>query len=186
MLGQEYYWSSVYGIGTLDCLDYLGMGALLALVRSGLAESQAISLLRRFKQYIGWGALVVYVAFNIFGRFYDWNYVEVSIVRTTNSIFFVCLIYKASKGFKGIIGKILEFPVIVYLGRISYGLYVYHLFALLAVPIIYEFLSLDHLLENNLPLNILSMTIWTIGVSSISWFLYEKPINKLKKYFPYY
>ena len=41
-------------------------------------------------------------------------------------LFFGSLIVNAANGFQGISGKILELRPLQYLGKISYGIYVYH------------------------------------------------------------
>jgi len=99
------------------------------------------------------------------------------------------IIHQAQKGFKGVIGWILNLPVLLYLGRISYGLYVYHMF----MPWLWRCLTGK---ETRYPLpitlftkpgmsnyivNLAAQFILLIGIASLSWFLVEKPINSLKK-----
>jgi peptidoglycan/LPS O-acetylase OafA/YrhL len=66
---------------------------------------------------------------------------------------------------------------IVYLGRISYGLYVFHLFALalvmqLAVSVGYE-------------LRVLFSFMLTVALAAVSYKLLEQPFLRLKKRFSY-
>jgi len=186
LMGPDYYNSSVYTILTVDCLDYLGMGALLALIQSNIVDIKVIELMRRYKKHLSWGIIIVFIGFYILSFFGISNYITASFQGTTLSALFALLVYKASKGFRGIAGKILEFPPIVYLGKISYGLYVYHVFAKYFIPLIFSLFSAKHLIENNFALNLISMGIWTVIVASVSWYFYEKPINNLKRKFPYY
>ena len=86
----------------------------------------------------------------------------------------------------GVFGKMLEFSWINYLGKISYGLYVYHLFAALGVSAIYGFFAAEALIKANYVLYVFSMAVWTVAVASLSWFVFEKLINNLKRFFPYY
>jgi peptidoglycan/LPS O-acetylase OafA/YrhL len=79
----------------------------------------------------------------------------------------------ATNGFHGIAGAILNNRLVVYLGKISYGLYAYHYF----MPYISEHI--------HLPFTRISYVIITAGLASASWFLLEKPISNLKKYFEY-
>ncbi len=40
--------------------------------------------------------------------------------------------------------------------------------------------------ENSVALNLVTMGIWTVAIASASWYFFEKPINNLKKRFPYF
>jgi peptidoglycan/LPS O-acetylase OafA/YrhL len=78
---------------------------------------------------------------------------------------------------------LLENRVVVYIGTISYGLYVYHLFM---SSLYFDFVAptLSLAFEGK-------GTIWLMYfillflVSSLSYYLLEKPLNSLKKYFSY-
>lgn len=103
----------------------------------------------------------------------------------------VLLIHKSLKGFKGLPGYLLNNKVIMYFGRISYGLYIYHNF----IPWLTRCLRGT---ESKFPIAIqpvlapwqpsaVSLMIFQffllIVVASFSWFLFERPLNNLKKYF---
>lgn len=98
------------------------------------------------------------------------------------------IILHAQKNFTGLAGKIVDRPELQYLGKISYGLYVYHNF----MPWLWRCLTGT---ETRYPLPIALFTksvlqkpvialsaqfILLIGISSLSWYLFEKPINDLK------
>jgi peptidoglycan/LPS O-acetylase OafA/YrhL len=95
-------------------------------------------------------------------------------------LFSVWLITRAVKGFKGVTRKILEWRPIRYLGAISYGIYVYHI----PVMMIVYSTFLVVLNSGRSSRAVVSATL-TIGVASLSWFAFERPINGLKKSFPY-
>ena len=101
------------------------------------------------------------------------------------------IILEAQKGFKGPFGKILDLPLLQYLGKISYGLYVFHNF----VPWLWRCLNGT---EDRYPLpialftkpymntpfvNLFAQTVLLLIIASLSWFLFEKPINSLKNAF---
>jgi len=92
----------------------------------------------------------------------------------------VWLIGAASRGFKGPLGWVLASAPLVYIGRISYGLYVIHMF----VPHI-----INHALGwDTVPrgwTQFVTYVAIAIAAASVSWFCFEAPINRLKRYFEY-
>lgn len=75
-----------------------------------------------------------------------------------------------------------------YLGKISYGLYVIHNFAVsICTSLILRFGSPDWLVRlYNIPVvRILAFAGVTVGLAAYSWHRFEKPINNLKRKFPY-
>lgn len=75
-----------------------------------------------------------------------------------------------------------------YLGKISYGLYIIHNFAVsLCASLLLLFGNPAWLLKfYDIPvLRILAFAGLTIGLDACSWHGFEKPINNLKRKFPY-
>jgi peptidoglycan/LPS O-acetylase OafA/YrhL len=75
----------------------------------------------------------------------------------------------------GVLSTILSLAPIVYFGRISYGLYVFHL------PVLVSMRSVVH---GRYKLALFAL-VGTIAVSALSWHLFESPILRLKSRFPY-
>ena len=105
------------------------------------------------------------------------------------SIFFMFLIGGAIVGYGGWFKWLLENPVSNYLGKISYGLYVYHNFVYnhyhspAAHPVVRLLNKLSQIIPNFEelhPLRVLILFSITTAVATVSWFLIEKPINGLK------
>jgi peptidoglycan/LPS O-acetylase OafA/YrhL len=104
------------------------------------------------------------------------------------------LIGKAILGFQGPMKWLLEHPVSQYLGQISYGLYLYHNFIYNAyhTPKTHIVLRVWQKLTGWIPaldasfaFQFVYLLVITIGLASLSWFLIEKPINRLKDRFAY-
>ncbi|MDP9173791.1 MAG: acyltransferase [Planctomycetota bacterium] len=74
------------------------------------------------------------------------------------------------------LGRFLSFPPFVYLGRISYGLYMYHAFVIYAA---------GHSWGGSRLAKLVAYLV-TIVLAVISWHLFEKPINDLKRFAPYF
>jgi peptidoglycan/LPS O-acetylase OafA/YrhL len=95
----------------------------------------------------------------------------------------MAIVAACSSGLGGTLGKLAELPPLLALGRISYGVYLYH-------PIL---LSLAVKSQPWIPLNVseqgpgrlLVASAATIVVASISWVVFERPLNRLKRHFPY-
>ncbi len=103
----------------------------------------------------------------------------VTIAPFSHAVVFSCLIERAAQGFGGAWGRILACAPLVYLGSISYGIYVYHE----AIP---AFLVHWGLPWPDRSLGRLSLVVATsIAIASLSWFAIERPLNNLKKHFPY-
>jgi peptidoglycan/LPS O-acetylase OafA/YrhL len=93
-------------------------------------------------------------------------------------------------GIGGPIGAFLRSSPVTYIGKISYGIYILHMFA---QPIT-EKVLLGHygapyswlrMICNNHVLRHVWYAGFTVGLASLSWFCLESPINKLKRFFPY-
>jgi peptidoglycan/LPS O-acetylase OafA/YrhL len=99
------------------------------------------------------------------------------------------LIRQARTGFKGIPGAVLNNRIFRYLGKISYGLYIYHNF----MPWLWRCLT-GRETANPLPIPSIHYPPLTgpyisfviqlcllVAIASVSWFLVEKPLNDLKR-----
>lgn len=95
----------------------------------------------------------------------------------------VMLVGCSSSGFRSPFGRLLELSPITAVGRISYGLYLFH-------PIV---LSLIVKAQSWIPVSVSEQgfgrlivgSVATLALASISWSVFEKPLNNLKRYFPY-
>ncbi|MEG4321324.1 MULTISPECIES: acyltransferase [unclassified Microcoleus] len=158
----------------LASMDSLALGALLAFYKYNHEQ---------FKQNqqilcnLGlWVCLPLLVLFNNIALF------NMLVRPTVLGIFYVWLISRASEGFSGLPGKFLELKPLVFLGKISYGVYLYHVFLNPTFAKAYE---LNLFSQIPLPLEVLLKMIITLAIAIPSWLLFEKPINNLKRHFSY-
>src|SRR5262249_50299529 len=93
------------------------------------------------------------------------------------SLVFVWLVARATDGFSGPIGKWLEFRPLLYIGKISYGIYLYHRF--MPDLVRYVFRAAGWAAPHTLRLFFLASAL-TVVVASASWHLIERPLNRLK------
>jgi len=99
---------------------------------------------------------------------------------TATALVFGWLIYRASSGFKGIVGRLLSAPPLVFLGRISYGIYVYHPLVPAAVVAIAATLGLSRPGGTWEKVILIGLTLL---VSTVSWYSFERPLTNLKRHF---
>jgi len=97
------------------------------------------------------------------------------------SIFFVWLIDGAGRGFRGATGRFLELKPLLYLGQISYGLYVFHLLMIGLAG--WTFGQIGQPYPDHPAVMFVVLVTATIAVAACSWHLYEKPLNDLKRHF---
>ena len=86
----------------------------------------------------------------------------------------IALLHMAVRRSKWPLKYILELPILQYIGKISYGVYIFH------------FLVREIDLHSKSPdERFLVLSIQSLGLASLSWHTFEYPINSLKCHFPY-
>jgi peptidoglycan/LPS O-acetylase OafA/YrhL len=163
---------------TTSCLDLLGAGALLAVLveRRGL-EVLARSQLARWTGVVGGGLLLLGGAIQMRGAAVGGATALEVLVVYTRWPFFAWLVLGAARGFGGALGRVLAAGPLTWVGKVSYGVYVFHAFALV----------LDRVgLAGWHPLLRCAVYLaFTLVVAGLSWSLFESRVNALKERFPY-
>ena len=166
------------------CLDSLGLGALLALLRfEYAAPDQAMHRLRRLSLAVGIPILAATLALDqVDSRLPEWpGWVVVGDLGA--ALVFVWLIDWAARGVGGRAGRVLNNRALLYLGRISYGIYVLHIFAQYALRDLFAAGDLHALLPG--PVRLVVYFAGTVALAALSWHAFESPINNLKRRFKY-
>jgi peptidoglycan/LPS O-acetylase OafA/YrhL len=161
-----------YGyILTPTCFDCFGIGAILAYLKVNKEKRLKWWLSRRAFFF---GALILSISLFFISHATGIGWLRIVPTRFLFSIFAFWLIGKAS--FNKFHGWFLENRIIVYLGRITYGLYVYHYFMPYLFERIFHVKGMQYA-----PLYFLT----TIAIAALSWHFFESPINNLKERFTY-
>jgi peptidoglycan/LPS O-acetylase OafA/YrhL len=172
------------GVLPFASLDTLGLGAILALLlrnRAGEREGRALTILR-----VGSIAgCLVFLALNLAAlckglpALLYW----LSSAMIAPTVFGI--VWLAARGVGGPLGWIMELSPLVYLGRISYALYIFHPFIPAGVSRFYRILGFPKVAILHPHFDFALNLVVLVGVSSLSWFFFEKRINDLKRFFPY-
>ena len=162
--------------------DTLGLGGLLALLQSGSEgpESRRGRMLAATGLWIGLPLSVVAL---IAGHL-QLHALDVLISESAMGLLCTWIIFHAARGFGGIAGTVLDSKALQYVGKISYGIYVYHF----NVPgLIREKLAVRFgvVLPSSPWRRFPILVAFTLAVASLSWHWFERPLNRLKNRFSY-
>lgn len=148
-----------------SCLDSLGAGALLALPATR-------ELVIRIGKTVGLPLIAAALAL----RYTGVDGVPLEVVLDLGvSLGSAWLVGSAAKGFRGAIGSALQLKSVVYVGTISYGLYLFHGF----MPYVLG-RYVPGFIQMAWPARALLLTAATFAVASVSWRVLEAPILTLK------
>jgi peptidoglycan/LPS O-acetylase OafA/YrhL len=104
-----------------------------------------------------------------------------AVQDTAWALLFAWLIDRSAHSVGGTWAFVLQLPVLRYVGRISYGLYVFHLLVGLIIKRWIPFLGLP--LPSNRFAMLLLLSLTSAAFASLSWSIYERPFNTLKHRF---
>lgn len=185
---------SIYAL-SFTHFDAFAMGALIALNRNFFERNLTVA-----RQIFGLGLVVaaiycaVYVALNFAngarGTDLFRNVISGIMWGQGREVFVYSAVTITASGLITLILArektmlcICNIPYLQHLGRISYGIYLYHALVLFLVSQLLATLGFgDSILENIL--RFLIVAVLTVCVAQISFKYFEKPILKLRKHFP--
>lgn len=165
---------------TPSCLDAFAVGGLIAYYKhySGSAGVRRCALHLTWIGIAGLGLSTVALP-RVIGS--DDAH---RIGHTFLVIFYGAIVAQGALGFRSVPGAVLNFKPVQYLGKISYGLYVYHYFAPYVVSGLARSVGAEAAIRP-LPVTLTAYSIFTLLAAMASWHLYEYPINRLKRHFSY-
>lgn len=161
---------------TPSCLDLLGIGALLAWLRHTRGERDPARNPWRI-------AGLVLLPFALAAPLIlpAGSLARVTLVPVLQAFAFAALIDGAALGFTGICGRILAWAPLLWIGRISYGIYLYHNNAHWLGPRVLRQLTHYRMAYfSSETLHVLYLSLLSIAAATVSWFVLERPLNILK------
>jgi peptidoglycan/LPS O-acetylase OafA/YrhL len=151
-------------------LDSLGAGAALGWCGGRLRRSRA-----------GWLLAVICLSMLTVAAIWrngDPTRLRSVLVESLEAGAFVILVARTATGFEGPIARFLTNPGLVFAGRISYGLYIYHI---LVAMVFNRWLPSPMRFLIAIPsLRLIVFGIATLLVAALSWSLLEQPINRFR------
>ena len=174
------YWQNLsaidWTVSPLASFDAVGCGALLAVARLGLVGEKALPRLMWTARWVGVPGYLLLVALK--GIHQPPWYTEV-VIPLVASLAFVWLTEKASRGFDGSVGKILDNRAMAHIGRMSYSIFLIHTFTELLLPHVG---ILGRILDSNY--RCLALIPCTVLLANLAWYWIEKPIQELRRRMP--
>lgn len=166
---------STYPMGSIllpSCLDLFGFGALLAYeyTYNNLKSKASLSSI----SVVFAGGVVLYITCLINAHsFFDKVGFRIATAMMAVALIMYCYYEKST-----VFDYVLTNKVLVYIGKISYGMYLLHL--LLPIQLIREsYLALTGT-DIRFALELIIRFLLLLSVCTLSWYLFEKPINNLK------
>jgi peptidoglycan/LPS O-acetylase OafA/YrhL len=161
---------------TLTALDYFGVGALLALAlsRGMTAGDKRLGLIAKI-------AFASYVALYVFNEIDrpvpGLRYFQQTLI----SVAFAGLISATLAGFNGRIGKTLDHPVVQHVGRLSFGLYLFHTPVPLLIGWVLPWLWFPFFSGPWLAVRLAAFALTSWGIAYLCWRYLEKfPLHPQK------
>jgi peptidoglycan/LPS O-acetylase OafA/YrhL len=163
---------------TPSCLDTLGSGALLAfLTRGGESSRPGWSSLARRVCVFGWGAVILLHLLRMRGL--GWlndAFLDSALVLACGG-----LVFLATRGIQGRFGRVLDSRWLQFIGKIGYGIYVYHVFLpALVLALLPRFCSKLGVEDPGPGPGVFAVILAGIVIVPVlSWYWLERPINRL-------
>lgn len=168
------------------CMDALGLGALLAIFKhrdesSGGTRAAALS---RYAALFGAPLLFFAQGFRYQVGLAATERLEYRLPGDLGlALCSVAVVHVATTEGPSMLRGVLEWAPLRFFGRISYGIYLYHLFLIAIGREVAHRYGVDQL-PRGLSMFVLYSLI-SVVVATLSWYLIELPINRQKRRFPY-
>ncbi len=165
--GSDFYrWVMLPGV-----IDSFALGSLIACARK---SGRALPLGKGWTgAALGAAACGCYIAAR-FVRFGPFPGAWAAVIETLENLFFAWLLLRTVAGWRGMAGRIFENGALVYLGRISYGLYIFHVLVSVALT---PWLAQHGLgLAQHVLLRSAVLLAVSVGIASLSYRFLEAPL----------
>jgi peptidoglycan/LPS O-acetylase OafA/YrhL len=155
----------------LGCIDSFAVGALIAYLK----EAKILEKIWRSETLVFAMPLIACASFFL-GRALmtlPEDNVWLALTESVDAIFLAWVLSVSLVGMKGRYARLLSWAPLVYLGKISYGIYVYHVFIIVLVSPLLVPLGMSE--DHNAFGRIAILLALTVAASSLSWHWLEQP-----------
>ncbi len=153
----------------LGCLDSFAMGALIAYLKQARLLEKIHLLSSTWMLALPLAAFSCYFLARWMTTLQNDN-AFLGLAESFDALFLAWLLVSALTGITGRYSRVLGWMPLVYLGRISYGVYVYHVFIIVLLSPFLIANGLDVLTRSAV------LLVVTLVLSSLSWHWLEQPI----------
>lgn len=162
---------------TISCLDYFGVGALMAIAqRRGMLLTSPV--LRGISIIAVTAYALMFMAHALGAPTHGMRFLQ----QTFLSVGLCGYIASGVVGFRGRLGKCLEHPALLRIGQLSYGIYLFHNLAPLVAGKLMPFLwngAFDKGIPALLKVGVFAGLTWCMALASWRWI--EMPLQGLRK-----
>lgn len=173
----------IQNILTPTCLDAFGIGALWAALPYERPVTGAF-----FRRALPAAAAISLAVFVFMLQLPDAHPLRIVFLRLVLSVLSLYAVAQAAEGIGGPVGRVLNQPSLLYMGKISYGLYVFHMLVSSHLANVMMGWMVRHIPRfpalGFWPYLAFSFVV-LLALASLSWYFFEKPFNDLKRYFTY-
>jgi len=163
-------WTMLFG-----SLDSFATGAFVAWFGRG----QLGTVIMTEKQRWSWGVFAFFCLLVArWLRYFPQSSPWIATIEIWEAVFIGWIIAATSQGWRGPVGWFLSLPPLVYIGKISLGIYLFHVLVHIIFGPSLSRLGITPDAQNALRVWILAGL--SIGAAMISWHFLEKPLSKLK------
>ncbi len=163
-------WTMIFG-----SLDSFVTGAFVA----WLGRGQLGTVLMTEKQRWTFGAIAFFCLLVArWLRYFPQTNPWIATIEIWEAVFIGWVIAATSQGWRGPFGWFLSLPPLVYVGKISLGIYLFHVLVHILLGPWLDRIGITADAQNTL--RVWLLTALSIGAAALSWHLLEKPLSKLK------
>jgi peptidoglycan/LPS O-acetylase OafA/YrhL len=177
--GATDMWDDGIGILTPAVLDSLGLGALLALLWRVPCDVD------RVVAWIGALAVALFAAARASDLLFPSLPDTSAVTDVWWPLLFVWVIHRTARGVGGPLAHVLTWRPLAYIGTVSYGIYLFHLFVVPVAEIVERDLGVDLPIPGPGVARFVVVSVISIAAAALSWTFFERPINDQKHRFPY-
>jgi peptidoglycan/LPS O-acetylase OafA/YrhL len=181
VVGGFLFRAMIIGVGASDfyrwvmlpgVIDTFALGALIACLRK---SGQPLPLT---SGWIGAGVGVLAIGCFVLARFVRFGPflgVWAAVIETLENLFFAWMLLRTVAGWRGLAGAVFENPGLIFIGKISYGLYIFHVLVNVALTPWLERHGFG--VHENLAVRTVVLFGVSVGVASLSYYFLEAPLG---------